>query len=148
MSIGGLGYNQIKMKYRSFLPSFGKLLLTSLVLTLSGGGGLVFIIFFMEPTLGPRWMFFFFLTLCAAGLALPMIYIIQRRLAKQYVSVSVLLREAIFFSIFADLLAWMQLGRMLTNLIIFILAVGFVLLEVFLRMAEKATFKPDDASYE
>ena len=77
-----------------------------------------------------------------------MAYIIQRRLAKQYVPVSVLLREAIFFAIFIDLMTWLQLGRIISNLIILILAAGFILLETFLRTAEKATFKPDETSYE
>jgi L-seryl-tRNA(Ser) seleniumtransferase len=42
------------------------------------------------------------------------------------------------------LCAWLQLGRIISNLIILILAAGFILLEVFLRMAEKATFKPEE----
>ena len=136
------------MNYRSFLPPFGKIFITSLILSLLGGIGLLSIILFMEPTLGPRWLFFFFLTIFSTGLALPLAYIIQRRLAKQYVPPSVLVREALLFSIFIDLVTWMQLGRIISNLIIFILAAGFVLLEVFLRMAEKATFKPDESSYE
>jgi hypothetical protein len=136
------------MKYRSFLPPFSKFFITSLLLAIIGGGGLIFIIFFTEPTLGPRWLFFFSLTLLAGGIALPIAYIIQRRLAKQYVSANVLLREAILFAIFVDLLAWMQLGRIITNLIILILAGGFIMLEVFLRMAENATFKPDEAIHE
>lgn len=136
------------MKYRSFVPPFGKIFLTSLILSSLGAVGLIFIIFFSEPTLGPRWLLFFFLTICSAGLALPLAYIIQRRVATQYVSAGVLLREAIFFSIFIDLLAWLQLGRILTSLIILILAIGFILLEVFLRMAEKATFNPEGADNE
>jgi len=136
------------MKYRSFLPPFGKLFLTSLILGIMGLFGLVFLIFFSEPTLGPRWLFFFFLTLSSAGFALPAVYILQRRLAKQYVPVSVLLREAIFFSIFIDLCAWLQLGRIISNLIILILAAGFILLEVFLRMAEIAAFKPEENGHE
>jgi hypothetical protein len=102
----------------------------------------------MEPTLGPRWLFFFFLTLFSTGIALPSAYIIQRRVATQFVPPNVLIREALLFAVFIDLVAWLQLGRIITNLIIFILAVGFILLEFFLRMAEKATFKPDEASYE
>jgi uncharacterized membrane protein YhaH (DUF805 family) len=132
------------MKRRSYLPPFGKLFLTSLILGLIGLAGLVFVIFFSEPTLGPRWLFFFFLTLFCSGIALPAAYIVQRRLAKQNVPVNVLLREAILFSIFIDLCAWLQLGRIISNLIILILAAGFILLEVFLRMAEKATFKPEE----
>lgn len=136
------------MKYRTYLPPFGRIFLASLILALLGGGGLLFIILFMEPTLGPRWLFFFFLTQFSAGIALPSAYIIQRRLATQFVPPNVLIREALFFAIFVDLVAWLQLGRIITNLIIFILAAGFILLEVFLRMAEKATFKPDETSYE
>lgn len=132
------------MERRSHLPPFGKLFLTSLVLGLLGLAGLVFIILFSEPTLGPRWLFFFFLTLSCSGLALPIVYIVQRSLAKQYVPISVLLREAILFSIFADVCAWLQLGRIISNWVILILAIGFILLEVFLRMAEKAAFKPEE----
>ena len=141
-------YNHFKMKYRSFVPNFGKIFLTSLVLMVLGAGGLIFIVFFSEPTLGPRLLFFFFLTIGTTGLALPFSYIIQRRLAKQYVPVSVLLREAILFGIFVDLLTWLQLGRILSNLMILILAGGFFLLEFFLRMAEKATFQPESQDDE
>jgi hypothetical protein len=137
-----------KMKYRSFVPSFGKIFITSLVLTLVGAGGVAFIVLFAEPTLGPRWLFFFFLTLGSTGLALPVSYVVQRRTAKQPVPASVLLREALLFAIFIDLLTWLQLGRILTNLIILILAAGFVLLEFFLRMAEKATFQPGSTEDE
>lgn len=136
------------MRYRRYLPPFGRIFLASLILFLLGGGGLLFIFLFMEPTLGPRWLFFFFLTSLSSGIALPIVYIIQRRLAKEFVPPNVLIREALFFAIFIDLAAWLQLGRIITNLIIFILAVGFILLEIFLRMAERATFKPDEASYE
>jgi hypothetical protein len=122
--------------------------MTSLVLTGLGGFGLFFIFLFLEPTLGPRWLFFFFLTLAAAGIALPLVYLVQRRLAKQYVPSRILVREAILFSIFIDLLAWMQIGRIISNLIILILAGGLILLEVFLRMAEKATFKADEYADE
>jgi len=120
------------------------MLVTSLLLGLIGLGGLGFIFLTTEPTLGPRWLFFFFLTLAGAGIALPAVYLIQRRTARQYVSAKVIIREAILFGVFLDLLAWLQIGRIASNLIAFILAGGLVLLEIFLRMAEKATFKADE----
>ena len=129
---------------KSFLPPFGKILSTSLLLSFLGGGGLAFIIIFFEPTLGPRWLFFFFLLILGAGIALPSSYLIQRRFATQYVPGKVMIREAILFGIFLSLIAWLQLGRIITNLIIVIIAAGFVLLEVLLRMAEKATFQADE----
>ena len=118
--------------------------MTSLLLGLIGLGGLGFIFLTTEPTLGPRWLFFFFLTMAGAGIALPGVYLIHRRTARQYVSAKVIIREAILFGVFLDLLAWLQIGRIASNLIAFILAGGLVLLEIFLRMAEKATFKADE----
>ncbi|MCD6356769.1 MAG: hypothetical protein J7L66_05720 [Anaerolineaceae bacterium] len=132
------------MMRKSFLPPFGKILLASILLTLLGGGGLAFIFIFFEPNLGPRWMFFFFLTIFGSGIALPVSYIIQRRFASQVVPGKVLIRESLLFGIFLSLLAWLQLGRVLSNLIIIIIAVGFLLLEMLLRMAEKAIFKAGD----
>ena len=132
------------MHAKSYLPPFGKMLVTSLLLGMIGFGGLFFIFLSMEPTLGPRWLFFFFLTIAGAGVALPVVYIIHRRSANQYVPAKVILREAILFGIFLDLWAWLQIGRIASNLIILILAAGLILLEIFLRMAEKATFNADE----
>ena len=132
------------MMRNSYLPPFGKILISSIFLTILGGGGLAFIFIFYEPTLGPRWMFFFFLTIIGSGIALPISYLIQRRFANQVVLSKVLIREAIFFGVFLALIAWLQLGRILTNLIIIIISIGFILLEMLLRMAEKATFKADE----
>ena len=129
---------------KSYLPPFGKILISSIFLTILGGGGLTFVFMFFEPTLGPRWMFFFFLTIIGAGVALPISYLIQRRFANQVIPGKILIREAILFGIFLALTAWLQLGRILTNLIIVIIAIGFILLEMLLRMTEKATFKADE----
>lgn len=89
-------------------------------------------------------MFFFFLSIIGAGIALPFSYLIQRRFANQAVQGKVLIREAIFFGVFLALIAWLQLGRILTNLIVVVIAAGFTLLEMLLRMAEKATFMADE----
>jgi hypothetical protein len=136
------------MGNNSYLPSLGKILITSLMLSIIGLGGIAFIFFTLEPTLWPRWLFYFFLTLAGTGLALPIIFIVQRRMAKKYVPGFVLIREGLFFGIFLDLLAWLQIGRIASNLIIFFLAGGFILLEIFLRMAERATFKANEFSDE
>ncbi len=112
----------------------------TLFLVLIGGSGLVFTLFMLEPRLGPRWMFFFFLVIFGAGIGLPVSFIIQRRFAKEYVPSRVLVREGILFGLFLAFIAWLQLGRILTNLITVIVGVGFLLFEMLLRMAEKATF--------
>ncbi len=136
------------MAQKTFLPPFSKIFTTSLLLSIIGLSGLAFIFFSLEPTLWPRWLFYFFLTLTGTGLALPVVYLIQRRIAKQYVPAKILIREGLFFGIFLDLLAWLQIGRIASNLVIFLLAGGMILLETFLRMAEKATFRADEYSDE
>jgi len=136
------------MLHKSYLPPFGKIFITALIFIMIGLGGLALILITLEPTLWPRWLFYFFLTMGGTGLALPAAYIIQRRLAKQYVPARVLIREGLLFGIYLDLLAWLQIGRIATNLVVFLLAGGMILLEYFLRMAEKATFRADEYSDE
>lgn len=136
------------MAHKSFLPPFGKIFLTSLLLSILGLGGIAFILISMEPTLWPRWLFYFFLNMAGTGIMLPTAYLLQRRLAKQYVPARVLIREGLLFGIFLDLLAWLQIGRIASNLVIVLLAGGLILLEVFLRMAEKATFRADEYADE
>jgi len=136
------------MRHKSYLPPFGKIFITALILCALGLVGLAFILITLEPTLWPRWLFYFFLTMAGTGIALPVSYILQRRLAKQYVPAKVLIREGLLFGIYLDLLAWLQIGRIATNLVVFLLAGGLILLEYFLRMAEKATFRADEYSDE
>jgi len=136
------------MPHKSYLPPFGKIFISALLLSVIGLGGLAFILITLEPTLWPRWLFYFFLTMAGTGMALPVAYIIQRRLAKQFVPARVLIREGLLFGVYLDLLAWLQIGRIATNLVVFLLAGGLILLEYFLRMAEKATFRADEFSDE
>jgi len=131
------------MQKKQYLPPFGKIFSTALFLTIIGGGGLLFTFIFLEPKLGARWLFFFFLVIFGAGIGLPFTFIVQRRFAKQTVGSHILVREAALFGIYLSLLAWLQLGRILTNLILMIIGLGFILFEMLLRMAEKATFTAD-----
>jgi len=124
--------------------SVGRVLPVGLILTAIGGVGLVFIFLNTQPFIGPRWLLFFFITLLACGLGLPIITMTQIRFSKKNLTEGVLLRESILFAIYIDLLLWLQLGRVLTNFIILLLGAGFVLLEIFLRISEKAAFFAGD----
>jgi len=130
------------------LPKFSKILLTNLILLIIGLGGLIFLFVTAEPTLGPRLFFFVFLTISGAGLFLPIAYLIQRRFAVEYIPAKVIIREGIFFGIFLDLLAWLQLGRVLNNLITIIIAMGLIILELGIRTAEKSTFTANQYAEE
>jgi hypothetical protein len=126
----------------------GKVLPVGLILTAGGGAGLMFIFFNTQPFLGPRWLLFFFISLLSCGLSLPIITILQLRFSKKNLSEGVLLRESILCAVYIDLLLWLQLGRVLTDFIILLLGAGFVMLEIFLRISEKASFFSGDRKHD
>ena len=128
--------------------TFGKVLPVSLFLSALGATGLIFVFLKTQPFIGPRWLMFFFLSLLACGLSLPLITILHLNFSKKNLSEGVLLRESILFTTYTDLLLWLQLGRVLTTRIIFLVSLGFILFEWFLRMSEKAAFNAGDQEHE
>jgi hypothetical protein len=125
----------------TFLP----VMITSVVLNAIGWIGLILLVLFTLPTLFPRWLFFFLLTIAFSGVALPFIYLLHRRFSNAVpLEVVVMMREALWVGIFIDLLAWLQLGRMLTPVRGFLIAAGMTAIEYFLRLRERSKFKPRD----
>lgn len=120
--------------------TLGRVLPVGLILSAIGGTGLVFVFLNTQPFIGPRWLLFFFVSVLACGLSLPVFTMLQNRFAKKKLTEGVLVRECILFAVYIDLLLWLQLGRVLSNAIILLLGIGFTLLEVFLRISEKAVF--------
>jgi len=61
---------------------------------------------------------------------------------------SVLLREALFFGVYIDLIIWMRFGKVLNFATGVFVLIGFVLIEVLLRWRERARFTPDAGDEE
>ena len=121
------------------------ILVTSIILNLIGWVGLILLLNLSLPTLGPRWLFFLQLTIAISGLALPILFFLHLRFPTDPpAEMNVYIREALFISIFVDMLAWLQLGRMLSPLRAFLVAVGIVAIEFFLRLRERSQFKPKE----
>lgn len=123
------------------LPKFRNIFFTSVILLIIGLVGIACLVFLTLPTLGPRWLFFFFLTIGTSGFMLPSLFFINRRIAKKPVTESLLLREALLAAVLIDLIIWLQLGRVLTPMIFLLLIGAFLLLEFFLRLSEGAVFQ-------
>ncbi|HAE85238.1 MAG TPA: hypothetical protein DCG78_01845 [Anaerolineaceae bacterium] len=122
--------------FKDFLPAF-------IILILAGGGGLALVTLFTLPTLGPRWLFFFFLVLLVSGIALPIAYLLNRRFpSNPPVENTVIIREALLAGILVALLAWMRMGRLLTFPLAILLAAAFILVEFLLRLWERGHWKP------
>ena len=138
-----LGYNHKISVLEGKLAVFRKVFLASILLVTAGGGGLAFLFIRTLPTLGPRWLFFFLLLVAVSGLALPFFALLNYRFQGEgALQASVVIREAVLCGICVDILAWLQIGRELTGPMALIIVVGFVLIEILLRVSERSRWKP------
>lgn len=129
------------MKKRYYLAVF----VTTLFMVIVGWGGLALLVANSLPTIGPRWLFFFLLSLALSGTSLPVVYFLNIRFPSvPPVNPGVVIREAIWVGIYGDLIAWLQLGRILTPSLMGFIGVGFILLEILLRINERSQWKPDE----
>ena len=117
--------------------------LSSLVLMLVGWGGLYYLITQTLPYVWPRWGFFVLVLLALTGTVLPIVYFFHRRFpGEKPVEPSVIVRQAMWFGVYGATLAWLQLGRLVTIYVILGLAGGLIAIEYFIRLREKAHWKP------
>ena len=122
--------------FKEYLPSF-------LVLTLTGWEGLILVILLLLPTLGPRWLFFFFLMLAVSGSVMPIVYYLNKRFpSNPPAEKTVIIRQSIWFGAFAATITWLQMGRVLNTALGLILAGAFILIELLLRLWERSHWKP------
>lgn len=127
------------------MPPFLPFLITGLSLAAIGWGGLYVLITRTLPTLGPRWLFYFLLTLAVSGLVLPVYHFLHRRFpGEPPADAGVIVREAALTAIYVDLIAWLQLGKVLTPPMAVIIAGGMLLVELLMRIRERSRFKPRD----
>lgn len=126
-------------------PTFRPYLTATLTMFIAGWAGLYSLVNFTLPTLGPRWAFFFLAVLALTGTALPVIYFINRRFnVKNFPAANIIIRQALWVGVYGATLAWMQLGRVATLNLAAGMAFGFVLMEVLIRMREKAQWTPPE----
>jgi len=117
--------------------------LTSLALMIVGWGGLYFLITQTLPYVWPRWAFFVLVMIALTGTILPVVYFFHRRFPGEKPAESnVIVRQALWFGVYGATLAWLQLGRLVTIYIILGLAGGLAAIESFVRLREKAQWKP------
>ena len=131
----------MKTGTQKFITTFLPL---SLILTILGWGGLFIIIRGTVPTLGPRWLFYFLGVLALTGPALPLVYFLNKRFpSKPPVEGMVIVRQALWVGVFGSTLVWLQLGRVLSIGLAFILAGVFAMIEFLLRLLERSRWNPN-----
>jgi hypothetical protein len=113
------------------------------LLILIGGGGLFFVVTSTLPTIGPRWLFFFFLVLLVSGIFLPLTWLLNRRFqSNPPAGPHIIIRQAVWFGVFAALLSWLRIGRVLTFPLGIIMGAALFLIEFLIRLWERSRWKP------
>lgn len=130
------------------MPSLKRIVIAGILLSVIGWAGLVMVIRFLMPTLGPRWLFFFFITLAVSGPALPLVAFLNLRFpSTPPAEANVIIRQAGWCGIYAGILAWLQLGRLLTSFLAIAIVLGFILIETFLRIRERSHWQPKEVDH-
>jgi len=106
-----------------------------------GWTGLYLLMATTLPTVGPRWLFFFLLTIAVTGTALPFVWLLHKRFGPA--PSAVLLRQALWVALFVSLGVWLQINRSLTLSLGLLLGVGFILLEWLLGLLERSVWRPN-----
>jgi hypothetical protein len=83
--------------------------------------------------------------MAVTGIVLPIVYFFHKRFPDiKPVEANVIVRQAMWFGVYAATLAWLQLGRLVTVYVILSLAGGLIAIEYFIRLREKSHWKPPD----
>jgi hypothetical protein len=140
---------QTPAELRKQLPSSTAVLTTAIILAAIGWVGLILLFLLTVPTLGPRWLLYFFVTLAFSGMALPIIHYLHKRFPGKPTATSVvMIREALLVGAFADTLLWLQLGKVLNFALGILIGACLAAIELLLRVREKSQWTPPAAENE
>jgi len=90
-----------------------------------------------------RWLFFILLYISVTGTVLPLVWYLNARFSRFYPATGgIILRQGMWFGLYAVTAAWLQMTRALTAPIGFFLGLAMVAIEVFLRVRERAQQQP------
>ncbi len=123
-------------------PRVANFLPASILLFITGWGGLAALVITTLPTVGPRWLFFFLCVLAVTGTMMPVTAFLNRRFPSSPPPTTIaIVRQALWFAVYVSTLAWLQMGRVLNAALAILLAIGLGLIEFLLRLSEKSQWK-------
>lgn len=113
-------------------------LLAALGMMLVGWAGLAALVATTRPRIGGEiWLFFILLQIAVTGSAIPFFRLLGQYLAPNRPTLTgVVVRRSVWLGILAVLCAWLMIPRYLTLPIACVLALLFLVLEIFLRNRE------------
>jgi len=124
-------------------PNFRPFLFSTFVLFIGGWTGLALLLNYTLPTVWPRWGFFALLVLACTGTAIPVSFWLNSVFSTSPAAdPGVVVRQSIWVGVYFAVLAWLQIGRLLSFSIALWLALGMIVLEYLLRLRETSSSKP------
>lgn len=132
-------------------PSVGQYIISGLFLMVVGWGGLALIIFVfnLPPLVWARWGFFALWFIALSGTALPLTYFLNLRFpSNPPAEPNAIVRQAIWIGVYGSVLAWLQLGHLITLWVWMGLAGGLVGIEYLIRLRERTRWRPPKAEDE
>jgi hypothetical protein len=124
-------------------PSPFAFLPTTVLLLGVGWGGLFILLTSTEPTLAPRWLFFFLVVIAFTGVGLPVMSFLNYRFPSEPPArVNVIVRQGLWVGVYAATAAWLQYGRVLNLALLILLGLAFFAIEWFLRLRERSQWTP------
>ena len=125
-------------------PSVRSVIPLTLVLSIPGLIWLIYLMTSTLPSLGNRWMFFAASVLVVSGLSLPLIAYLNRIIqpfgSANFESV---VRESTTLGLYIGILLWLNKGQVLSLGLALILAIGFILVELLIRLRNRSQWQPD-----
>ena len=125
-------------------PDHVGVLVAALIVAMTGWTGMIYLVACTLPRAFPYWLFFVCLFMATTGTALPFVRFLNIRFSRRGVPPipgGVLLRQSIWVGLFATACAWLQIPRVLNWAIAFFLALSLVVIELFLRLRERAQYR-------
>jgi hypothetical protein len=123
---------------RSFLP-------LALILAIPGWAWLFYLTTQTLPSLRNRWMFFIAVVITVTGTSLPLVAYLNR-IIKPFgpATFDMIVREGILIGVYAGILLWLNKGQVLTAGLAIILLVGFILIELLIRLRIRSEWHPEE----
>jgi hypothetical protein len=125
----------------ALLEAHGPVLAAAALLAGAGWIGLAVLVITTIPTSFPLWLFFALGLTAITGTAVPFVRLLNRRFARAGsppVPGNVILRQSVWVGVFGTTCAWLQIGRVLSLPVAFLLAVGLIAIEWFLRARDRS----------
>jgi hypothetical protein len=114
-------------------------LIAGFILAVAGWAGLAYLILNTQPTALPRWLFFACLFIASTGTVMPFVRFLNARFWRSVPpSGTVILRQSMWVAMFITGCAWLRIPRMLNWITAFFLALSLIVIEIFLRLRERA----------